>query len=109
MPAGLGGHQKLSMFDLTRWYQKGSGTHSAFSLHLRMMDLFLERRGHHHIHACKMLDDRAALRMECEILFVLGDIEDDKEIDTKDLFVLLDDTVASARQRGFQKLREQQP
>ena len=33
---------------------------------------------------------------------------DGKEIDTKDLFVLLDDTVASARQRGFQKLREQQ-
>ena len=69
------------------------------------MDLFLIRSGQHSIHAWKMLDDRAALRMECEILFVLDDMADGKGLNTKDLFELLDDTVTSARQRGFQKVK----
>ena len=55
-----------------------------------------------------MLDDHVALRMQCEILFLLEDIDDGKKLETETLFRLLEEAVVQARQRGLEKLRVQQ-
>ena len=56
------------VFDLVGWHEKGSTNRSAYSFRMRMMDLFLDRKGHHNAHAWKMLDQQTSLRLHCELL-----------------------------------------
>ena len=50
---------------------------------MRMMDLFLDRKGDHNAHAWNMLDGQTALRSHCEILFLFDDMADGRQLDKK--------------------------
>ena len=72
-----------------------------------MIDDLLERKHNFHQHAWKMLEEREALRMHAEILFVMEDIIYQREVKAHDVLSLLGSAVAQARKRGKEKLAEQ--
>ena len=89
------------------WYRNASTHTQAFKNHLRFIDEFLERKHHFNQHAWEILDEKEALRMQAELLFVLEDIMFERAIDATDVLALLNATVAQARKRGRTKLAEQ--
>ena len=89
------------------WYRNSSTHTPAYNDHQRLLDDFLERKHHFHVHAWQLLGEMEALRMHAEILFVLEDIMFQRTVNETDLFKLLGDTIAQARKSGRAKLDKQ--
>ena len=85
---------------LVGWSRNGSTHTTAFKHHLRMIDDFLDRKHFFHQHAWQLLEEREALRVHSEILFVLEDISLHKEINSNDVMKLMGSIIAQAKKRG---------
>ena len=92
---------------LIGWYKNGSTHTPAFEQHQELIEDFLDKKHHFHVHAWQLLEEREAAHMYAEMLFVLIDIALNETVKAEKLMKLFERTVNKARKKGKDKLAAQ--